>query len=107
MYIYELIIICIYIYIYIYVIHRQICFVLLELFSVGRHVGRWKPGSKSIELTLDSVSDRSVNKHTTLAKGIIRSLCSNSSSSSSIVRLFTFLYPKFIIYNVHLHCTGS
>ena len=40
--------------------------------------------------TLDLVSDPSANKRTTLATGIIRSLCSNSSSS---VRLFTFLYP--------------
>ena len=41
--------------------------------------------------TLDLVSDRSANKHTTLAEGILKVLCSNSSSSS--VRLFTFLYP--------------
>ena len=26
------------------------CFVLSELFRVARHVGRWKPGSKPIQL---------------------------------------------------------
>ena len=31
--------------------------------------------------TLDLVSDRSANMHTTLAKGIFKALCSNSSSS--------------------------
>ena len=42
----------IYIYIYIYIYcHPQIdCFVLSELFSVARHVGCSKPGSKPIQL---------------------------------------------------------
>ena len=38
----------IYIYIYIYCHPQTDCFVLSELFSVDRHVGRSKPGSKPI-----------------------------------------------------------
>ena len=40
----------IYIYIYIYCHPETDCFVLSELFSVARHVGRSKPGSKPIQL---------------------------------------------------------
>ena len=39
-----------YIYIYIYCHPQTECFVLSELFSVARHVGRSKPGSKPIQL---------------------------------------------------------
>ena len=39
-----------YIYIYIYCYPQTDCFVLSELFSVARHVGRLKPGSKPIQL---------------------------------------------------------
>ena len=47
-YIYMYIYICIYIYIY---RHPQTdCFVLSELFSVAKQVGRSKPGSKPIQL---------------------------------------------------------
>ena len=43
---------CVYIYIYIYIYsHPQIdCFILSELFSVARHAGRSKPGSKPVQL---------------------------------------------------------
>ena len=40
----------IYIYIYIYCHPQTDCFVLSELFSVARHVGRSKPGSKPIQI---------------------------------------------------------
>ena len=40
----------IYIYIYIYCHPQTDCFVLSELFSVARHVGHSKPGSKPIQL---------------------------------------------------------
>ena len=40
----------IYIYIYIYSHPQTDCFVLSELFSVARHAGRSKPGSKPIQL---------------------------------------------------------
>ena len=40
----------IYVYIYIYCHPPTECFVLSELFSVARHVGRLKPGSKPIQL---------------------------------------------------------
>ena len=39
-----------YLYIYIYCHPQTDCFVLSELFSVARHVGRSKPGSKPIQL---------------------------------------------------------
>ena len=39
----------IYIYIYIYCHPQTDCFVLSELFSVARHVGRSKPGSKPVQ----------------------------------------------------------
>ena len=53
--------------------HPQIdCFVLSELFSVARRVGRSKPGSKPSNFTLELVSDHSANKRTTLAKGIFK-----------------------------------
>ena len=40
----------IYIYIYIYILSSTDCFVLSELFSVARHVGCSKSGSKPIQL---------------------------------------------------------
>ena len=40
----------IYIYIYIYSHPQTDCFVLSELFSVARHAGRPKPGSKPVQL---------------------------------------------------------
>ena len=42
-----------YIYIYIYSHAQTDCFVLSELFSVARHVGRSKPGSKPVERVRD------------------------------------------------------
>ena len=39
-----------YIYIYIYCHPQTDCFVLSELFSVARHIGRSKPGLKPIQL---------------------------------------------------------
>ena len=41
---------CSYIYIYIYCHPQTDCFVLSELFSVARHAGRSKPGSKPVQL---------------------------------------------------------
>ena len=40
----------IYIYIYIYCHQQTDCFVLSELFSVARHAGPSKPGSKPVQL---------------------------------------------------------
>ena len=37
------------IYIYIYIVIHRYCFVLSELFSVARHIGRSKPGSKPVQ----------------------------------------------------------
>ena len=37
-------------YIYIYSHPETDCFVLSELFSVARHIGRFKPGSKPVQL---------------------------------------------------------
>ena len=88
-YIYIYIYIKIYIYIYI-VIHRQTVS-FCQNSSVWLDTSdAWSRDRNPSNSTIDLVSDRSANKRTTLAKGIIRSLCSNSSSS---VRLFTFLYP--------------
>ena len=42
--------VCLYIYIYIYSHPQSHCFVLSELFSVARHAGRSKPGSKPVQL---------------------------------------------------------
>ena len=42
--------VCVYIYIYIYSHPQTDCFILSELFSVARHAGRSKPGSKPIQL---------------------------------------------------------
>ena len=41
-----------YIYIYIYCPPQTDCFVLSVLFSVARHVGRLKPGSKPVEFCI-------------------------------------------------------
>ena len=81
----------IYIYIYIYIfIHRQtVSFyqnssVWLDTYDTQS----WDRNPSNFMLEL--VSDRSANKRTTLAKGIFKVLCSNSSGS---IHLFTFLYP--------------
>ena len=47
----------IYVYIYVYSHPQTDCFVLSEHFSVARHVGLSKPGSKPSNFTLDLVSD--------------------------------------------------
>ena len=73
------------IYIYIYCHPQTDCFVLSELFTLDARSRDRNPSN----FTLDLVSDHSANKRSTLAKGIFKVLCSNSSS----VRLFTFLYP--------------
>ena len=80
-----------YIYIYIYIhCHPQTdCFILSELFSVARHVGHSKPGSKPIQLYIrQSLRLLSQQVYHIWLKELLRYLCSNSSS-----RLFTFLYP--------------
>ena len=71
------------------VIHRQIVS-FYQNSSVW--LDTWDARSRDrnpFNFTFDSVLDRSANKRTTLAQGIFKVLCSNSSS----VRSFTFLYP--------------
>ena len=63
----------IYICIYIYCHPQTDCFVLSELFSVARHAGRSKPGSKPVQLYV-RLSFRPLSKRTTLTKGILRYL---------------------------------
>ncbi len=50
MYVYTCVCVYIYIYIYIYSHPQTDCFVLSELFSVARHAGRSKSGSKPVQL---------------------------------------------------------
>ena len=80
----------IYIYIYICCYTQTDCFVLSELFSVARHEGRSKSGSKPIQLYV-RLSLRPLGQQADyVGKGnFLRYSCSNSSS----VRLFTFFYP--------------
>ena len=81
----------IYIYIYIYIYCHPQTVSFWHHFSVSLDTqDAWSQDRNPSNFTLDLVSDHSANKRTTLAKGIIRSLCSNGSSN---VRLFTFLYP--------------
>ena len=78
-------------YIYIDYCHPQTdYFVLSELFSVARHVGRSKPGSKPIQIYVRLNLRPRDRQADSLAKGILRYLFSNSSSSSSC--LCTFFY---------------
>ena len=79
-------VIYIYIYIYIYCHPQTGCFVLSELFSVIRHVGRSKPGSKPIYLYV-RLSFRPLGQQAYHQGIFFKVLCSNSSS-----RLFTFVY---------------
>ena len=71
----------IYIYIYIYILSSTDCFVLSELFSVARQVGRSKPGSKPIQL-YDRLSLRSLGQQAYLVwlRELLRYLCSNSNA---------------------------
>ena len=65
------------------------CFVLSELFSVARHVGRSKPGSKPIQLYVRlNLRQLGQQAYHVWLRELFRYLCSNSSS-----RLFPFLYP--------------
>ena len=57
-----------YVYIYIYCHPQTDCFVVSQLFSVARHVGCLKLGSKPAQLTLDLVSYHSANKRTMPAR---------------------------------------
>ena len=80
------------IYIYIYSHPQTDCFVLSEHFSVARHIGHSKPGSKPIQLYVRlSLRPFGQQAYHVWLKEFLRYLCSNSSSSS--VCLFTFLYP--------------
>ena len=79
----------IYIYIYIYCHPQTDCFVLSELFSVVRYVGRSKPGSKPTQLYVRlSLRPLGQQAYHVWLRELLRYLCSNSSC-----RLFTFLYP--------------
>ena len=80
-----------YIYIYIYIhCHPQTdCFVESQLYSVARHVWRLNPGSKLSNFTLDLVSDRSDNQHTTLTKGIIRYYVATAAAASVYLHFYT------------------
>ena len=78
--------------IYIYCHPQSDCFVLSELFSVARHVGRSKPGSKPIQLYFRlSLKPLGQQAYHVWLREFLKVLRSNSSS-----RLFTFLYP--IVY---------
>ena len=66
-----------------------------RLFSSIRNL-QWSWDRNPSNFTLDLVSDRSASKRTTLAEGICKVLCNNSSSG---VRLFTFLPSKKIDMN--------
>ena len=81
--------ICLWMTIYIDSHSQTDCFILSELFSVARHVGRSKPGSKPIQLYV-RLSVRPLGQQTyhVWLRELLRYLCSNSSSCS-----FTFLYP--------------
>ena len=99
----------IYIYIYIYCHPQTDCFIVLQLFSVARHVGRLKLGSKPAQLYL-RLSIRPLSQQTYHVNlGNYKVLCSNISSS---VRLFTFLYltgcqsARFVRRALH-HAIGS
>ena len=77
--------ICIYI-MCVYCHPQTDCFVLSELFSVARHVERWKPGSKPIQLYVRlSLRPLGQQAYHVWLRELLRHLCSNSS-----VRLFTF-----------------
>ena len=74
-----------YIYIYIYT-HKYChpetdCFVLSELFSVARHAGRSKPGSKPTQLYVRlSLRQFGQQAYHVCLRELLRYLCSNSSS---------------------------
>ena len=77
------------IYIYIYCHPQTDCFILSELFSVARHVGRLKLGFKPIQLYVRlSLRPLGQQAYHIWLREFLRYLCSNSSS-----HLFTFLYP--------------
>ena len=79
----------IYIYIYKYCHPQTNCFILSKLFSVARHVGRSKPGSKPIQIYVRlNLRPLGQQVYHVWLRELLRYLCSNSSS-----RLFTFLYP--------------
>ena len=80
-----------YIYIYIYILSStyRLFRSIRTLVWVDTEDARSRDRNPS-NFTLELVSNHSANKCTTLAKGIFKVLCSNSSGS---VRLFTFLYP--------------
>ena len=54
-------------YIYIYSHPQTECFVVSKLFSIARHIGRLKLGSKPAQFCVRLISYRSHNKRTTLA----------------------------------------
>ena len=73
-------------YIYIYCHPQTDCFVLSELFSVARHVGRSKPGSKPIQLYVRlSLKPLGQQAYHAWLRELLRYLFSIISS-----RLFTF-----------------
>ena len=72
------------IYIYIYCHPQALCFVVSQLFSLARHLGRLKLGSKPTQLQVRLIIRLlSVPRR----QGNYKVLCSNSSCS---FRLFTF-----------------
>ena len=78
-----------YIYIYIYCHPQTDCFVLSELFSVARHAGRSKPGSKPVQLYIRLVSDLSVTKRTTLAKRIFKVFILATAAAAFVYIFYT------------------
>ena len=77
----------IYIYIYIYSHPQTDCFVVSQLFSVARHVGRLKLRSKPAYLYVRHSIRPLGQQAYQVSLGNYKVLCSNSSSG---VRLFTF-----------------
>ena len=76
----------IYIYIYIFVIHRQICFVLSELFSAARQARFPKLGSKILPLS---------HKETSASEG-------NLNGYESQLLLFTYIRLTATETSIHM-----
>ena len=74
---------------YIYSHPQTDCFIQSELFSVARHVGRSKPGSKPIQLCV-RLSLRLLGHQVShfWLRELLKYLCSNSSSSVRFLHIF-------------------
>ena len=80
--------VCICIYIYIYSHPQTDCFVLSELFSVARHVGRLKLGSKPVQLYV-RLSIRLLGQQAYhVGKGNYKVLCREQQQQRPFVYIF-------------------